>query len=145
MVENPAVVEDADCSHQCGANQNAGYLRLRRPVKRKQDRDDHGRIHGQSPKHWNGGAMHLSRPGQIHHANAKSKGANRNDQHHGSKQCDEKSEQACGHATSFHLVSNFRPGWSVRRLSESMPGLVPAPKSSREMAAPRSSTTIPRF
>jgi hypothetical protein len=44
--------------------------------------------------------MNLARPWKIDHANAQSKGAHRHDQNQRCNQSDEKSKQACGHATS---------------------------------------------
>jgi len=47
------------------------------------------------------GKVNFARPRQIDHSNAQREGAHGNDEHQRREQCDEKSQQVCGHATSF--------------------------------------------
>src|SRR5215472_13331242 len=110
MMKKSAVIENADGGDQGGADQNTGNLGASRSLKHEQDGNHDTSIDGQSPEKGNGSVMHLSGAGQIHHPHAQRKRADRNDQHHGSKESDEESEQACGHATSFHMENKFRPG-----------------------------------
>ena len=85
MMKEPAIIENANGSHQGRANQDSGNLRLRWPLKRQQHGNHDGGVHGQSAEKRDGSMMHLSWPGQVHHAHAQRERAHRNNQHHGSQ------------------------------------------------------------
>jgi hypothetical protein len=108
-MEQSAVIEDAHCRDQRRANQDAGNLRAGRPMERQQNRNHHGSVDGQAAKKGNRRVMHLARPGQIHHTHTQGKGPHRHDQHQGSKQGDEESEQACGHLSGSQGFENGCP------------------------------------
>src|SRR5215469_7661580 len=110
MMKKSAVIENANGCYQGSPYQNAGNLSSGGTLKGQQDGDHYGDVHGQSAKKGNWSVMHLARSGQVHHTHTQRERAHGDNQHHGSKQGDEESKQACGHATPFHTESKFRPG-----------------------------------
>src|SRR5690349_24013150 len=107
MMKKAAVIENANGGDKRCTNQDACDLGSGRSLKCKQDGYDDRGIHSQPAEKWNRRVMHLSWPWQVHHAHTQRKGTHRNDQHHGSEQSDEESEQACGHATPFHTENKI--------------------------------------
>ena len=85
MMEQPAVIEDADGRHKGRADQDTGDLFARGSLKRQQDGNHDGSIHRQPTQKRNGCAMNLARPRQVDHADAQCKCAHGNDQHHRSE------------------------------------------------------------
>src|SRR5215469_11090104 len=136
MMKESAVIENADGGHQGRPDQDGGNLSSSSSLKSQQDRNDDGDVHGQSAKKGNWSVMHLAWSRQVHHAHTQGERAHRNDQHHGSKQGNKESKQACGHATPFHTGNKLPPGQVGGQLPQSLPGWARLPSYELKIAAP---------
>src|SRR5579859_79386 len=146
MMKEPAVVKNADGGDKCRADQDTGNLHSRRPLKSQQNGNYDRGIHGQAPQERNRRLMYFSRAGEVHHADAQSEGTYRNDQHHGSEQSNEESEQACGHATPFHTEKQVPPRLVRGATSVILAGFGSGSQvRNLKWLPPRSANTIPRF
>ena len=81
VMEQPAIVEDADSRDQRPADENAHDLRARRSVESKEHRNHHGGVHRQAAKKRDWLEMNFAWPGQVDHSYAQRKCTNRNHQH----------------------------------------------------------------
>ncbi len=81
VMEQAAVVEDADSRDERGSNEDAHDLGARRSVEGKERGDYHGGVHRQTTKKRDRGQMNFARTGKINHSHAKRQGAYGNNQH----------------------------------------------------------------
>jgi len=81
MMEQAAVVQDADTRDERRSYKDAHNLGARRSVESQEHCDYHGGVHREAAKEWDRCEMNLPRPWQIHHSNAQSQSAHRNNEH----------------------------------------------------------------
>ena len=100
-MEQPPVVENANTGDERRADEYAHNLGACRSIEGQQHSHDHRSVHRQAAKKRDGRKVNFARPRQIDHSNAQGESAHGNDEHQRREQGDEKSQQVCGHATSF--------------------------------------------
>src|SRR5271156_4271060 len=88
VMQQPAVVKEADNGDQRGAGQDADDLLHRRVMPRKQHSEDEAQINGDPAQQRNGIQMNFARPGFIHHAVAQREMADGHGEPQRREQCD---------------------------------------------------------
>ncbi len=144
-MEQSAVIEGADTRDERRADEDADDLGTRGSVEGKEHRDHDGGVHRQAAQKRNRREMNFARPRKINHSNTQRQGAYGDDEHQRCEKCDEKSEQACGHATSCITWVEASQAGAAGVSRDPLRIGDPAPKSSLQTAAPRSLNTILRF
>src|SRR5271155_2464705 len=100
VMQQPAVVKEADNGDQRGAGQDADDLLHRRVMPRQQHSEDEAQINGDAAEERNGIQMNFARPGFIHHAEAQRQIANRRGE-------PQRREQRDGEGDQFRVVEHF--------------------------------------
>ena len=81
MMEQAAVVEDADSRDEHRADKDACDLRARRSVEGEEYCDHHRSVHGKAAKKGDRRQMNLARSRQVDHSDTERQGAHGNNQH----------------------------------------------------------------
>ena len=81
VMQPSAIIQEPDGGDQSSARHDAGALRARRAVERKQNRQHHPAVHGEAAEQRNRLEMHLARSGEVDHADAQRECAHRHRQH----------------------------------------------------------------
>ena len=109
MMEQAAVVQNADDGDKRRARVNADHLRQRGAVHRHEQRDQHAQINRQAAEQRHRLDVHFARARMIHHPDAQRELPHRNGEPHGGNQANSKCNQARIHEKTKFSARSASP------------------------------------